>query len=368
MGRLLRATLGIIFAVAGGVAWIVPASASALTTVTVGPGQSIQAAVDAAEPGTTIVLLPGVYRQNVLVSKDGITLQGAGPDTSGTVLEPPATPPTGECVLSGVCVLAKEFDHSGRVRVPVSDVQVAGIMFSGWNGDGVIALGSENLRLVDDAAVGNGNYGFARFESSGGAILDVTATGNGEAGIYVGDSPAANAQITDSRSWGNSYGILIRHARQVQVTGNDFRGNCEGILVLDDGQPGGVGDVTLDDNVVAENNQACGDEVPPLGGGGILLVGATDSAVTSNTVLGNQGSQATSGGIVLLDAGPITHGRDLASDVVSGNVAFGNQPADIRWDGTGVDIVFAGNACANSVPTGLCAVSNVQPNGKLQPR
>src|SRR5262249_44542980 len=102
ISRLRRIAAGLTGALVSRLAWVVPASAAGASTVTVGPGQSIQAAVDAAEPGTTIVLLPGVYRQNVLVMKDGITLQGAGPTTSGTVLEPPPVLPTGLCEHSGV--------------------------------------------------------------------------------------------------------------------------------------------------------------------------------------------------------------------------------------------------------------------------
>src|SRR5947208_6494971 len=66
--------------IAGLVLWMVgfvsPAVAS--TTITVNPGQSIQAAVDAASPGDTIVVKPGFYNENVVITKDGITLKGFG--------------------------------------------------------------------------------------------------------------------------------------------------------------------------------------------------------------------------------------------------------------------------------------------------
>ena len=40
------------------------------------PGQSIQAAVDQARPGDTIEVLPGTYKEQVLVDIDDITLRG----------------------------------------------------------------------------------------------------------------------------------------------------------------------------------------------------------------------------------------------------------------------------------------------------
>ena len=57
-------------------------SARAAQKVVAGPGESIQAAVDAARPGDTIVVT-GRHRENVAVTTDGITLRGAG-----AVLEP----------------------------------------------------------------------------------------------------------------------------------------------------------------------------------------------------------------------------------------------------------------------------------------
>src|SRR6266508_5669946 len=44
---------------------------------------TIQAAVDAANPGDTVRVPPGIYRENVLVAKDNITIKGQ----SGAVLD-----------------------------------------------------------------------------------------------------------------------------------------------------------------------------------------------------------------------------------------------------------------------------------------
>src|SRR5260370_8668999 len=65
------------------------AAGSASATIVVGPGQSIQAAVDSASPGDTVLVRPGVYRQSVQIRTDGITLRGSGDFRGGTVLVPP---------------------------------------------------------------------------------------------------------------------------------------------------------------------------------------------------------------------------------------------------------------------------------------
>src|SRR4028119_1309331 len=59
-------------------------SAQAASAV-VGPGESIQKAVDAADPGDTIVVR-GVHREDVVIRKNGIKLRGFG----NAVIEVPA--------------------------------------------------------------------------------------------------------------------------------------------------------------------------------------------------------------------------------------------------------------------------------------
>ena len=73
MKSLLRllpvVVLAVLLAVVGGVS-----SASAQSSV-VGPGESIQKAINAAHPGDTIIVR-GVHKEDVVVRKDGIKLRG----------------------------------------------------------------------------------------------------------------------------------------------------------------------------------------------------------------------------------------------------------------------------------------------------
>jgi nitrous oxidase accessory protein NosD len=188
-------------------------------------------------------------------------------------------------------------------------------------------------------------------------FADDVAIGNHEAGFYVGDSPDADTVVRDDQAYGNQFGIFIRHAREVQVTRNRVSGNCQGILVLDDGQRGGAGNVAIVSNTVFRNNKFCAkNEDTPVAtqGGGILLLGATFSRVAHNSVTGNSGNQFNSGGIVVLSAKMISHGSNPNFDTIAFNSAFRNHRADLRWDGTGIGVRFVGNACRTSVPPGLC--------------
>src|SRR5581483_378165 len=210
------------------------------TTIVVGPGQSIQAAADRARPGDLVLVKPGVYHQSVQIRTDGITLRGSGDFRGGTVLVPPRsfpkTPCNGAFGPTGVCVLARNVNlKTGAVITPVRNDTVTGMLVTGFPGNGVFGYGTNGLSVTDVVAVDDGGYGISRFASTRTLFAHDVAIGNDEAGFYVGDSPDADTVVRDDMAFGNQFGIFIRHARKVLVTGNRVSGNCQGILVLDDG-------------------------------------------------------------------------------------------------------------------------------------
>jgi Right handed beta helix region len=357
----MRKLLFAVPAVSLGIALSVPYAAAASShTIVVGPGQSIQAAVNQAQPGDTVLVKPGVYHEAVLIRTDGITLRGSGDFRGGTVIEPPAAPPHNLCTAAfgptGVCILAKEVNQkTGAVEQPVYDDTVTGLYVTSFPGNGVFGYGTYGLTVQRVVAVNDGAYGISRFESTKTLFANDTAIGNSEAGFYVGDSPNAATVVRDDVAMGNTLGIFVRHARGVTVIHNRSTGNCQGILVLDDGQPGGAGNAVVQSNSVFRNNKACkaSEDAPALQGGGILLVGATQTKVTQNSVQGNRGSQFNSGGIVVVSAAPFK-GSDPEFDTIAGNTAYGDQPSDLRWDGSGSHVTFSRNHCATSIPAGLC--------------
>src|SRR5437588_200652 len=166
--RTLRYSF-VIAAVLGGTVLATAAPASA-ATIDVRPGQSIQAAIDGASPGDTIVVHPGTYHEAVQITKDGITLQGSGASGSGTVLVPPASS-SSFCTEangspSGVCVVGKADPSTGAVLRPVKDVHVTGFYIHDFPANGVFGYGTSNLQIDHIDAAHNDEYGIARFVSS----------------------------------------------------------------------------------------------------------------------------------------------------------------------------------------------------------
>ena len=85
-----------------------------MATVTVGAGQSIQAAINAAHAGDTIDVAAGTYTDQFLTIRTSITLQAVG----GEVLMRETTnPPNGKAMITegdaGLHVAINGFDISG---------------------------------------------------------------------------------------------------------------------------------------------------------------------------------------------------------------------------------------------------------------
>src|SRR5215217_1378326 len=74
---LLLATMALTLLVASGVVLGAGIGSAGAQSSDVGPGESIQKAVNAAHPGDTIVVR-GVHREDVIIRKNGIKLRGVG--------------------------------------------------------------------------------------------------------------------------------------------------------------------------------------------------------------------------------------------------------------------------------------------------
>jgi hypothetical protein len=343
---------------ASSLAW--PASAQSATHV-VAPGESIQAAVDAAAPGDRVVVKAGEYYESVTIHTNGLTLQA-----DGRVVLEPSHYGASQCYIpgldTGICVFPADFDPGTGTFTRVRNVTIAGFHVVGFQGNGVFGFGTENLTVSDVVATDNAAYGLATFDGIGTAFRHNAVSGSHDAGIYVGDSLAANAVVSHNRSWNNALGILVRHSQKVVVADNEARGNCIGVFLLADGQAGGSGQTAVFNNTVAGNNEVCtqfaaAGFLPILGGGGLVLAGSKHNVVFQNTVRDNQGGTLFSGGIVVV-ATPRPD-ADGSFDASTGNLVVlnrlrGNQPADIVNDAASTPNVIAGNQCRTSVPDGLC--------------
>jgi len=351
------------------VAWGVVAGAAHAATLVVHPGQSIQRAVNHAQRGDTVRLLPGIYRQNVTIRK-GISLVGSGHGRHGSRLVAGNVPVPSPCSqgssVNGICVVG-QFGQGGNLGAPVRGVTIRNLSVRGFGGFGIILLNANHTTVRGVAAIRNAEYGISGFVLHGVRFLHDVAVLNGAPGFYIGDSPRANAVVTGNRSFGNGassgvegIGFLFRDSSWGNVWGNTARGNCAGMVFVDTSEnPAPATHWTAWDNTASHNNLACAAEqgggAPPLSGIGITLFGASDSVLFNNRTNDNRPSGPTvfSGGIVVASA-QAAGGADPTNDLVRRNHAHGNTPFDIMWDRTGSGNRFVANDCDTSSPGFIC--------------
>jgi parallel beta-helix repeat protein len=192
-------------AIAGMIA-IAAASASAAPapSVRVPAGTSLQRVLDAAAPGTTVILEPGVHRGPVTVPGP-VTLQGS----EGAIL---SAPREAEAVLF----------------VSGDDVEVHDLTIRGGS-SGIEAERPENLVIEDVAVRGSDLHGIHIAGGSADIIgADVAGLRHPFAqGIEVFDAPGS--RVRDSKLSGGREGIVTHLSHRMVVEGNtvtdtSFRG------------------------------------------------------------------------------------------------------------------------------------------------
>lgn len=310
------------------------------------PGKSIQAAVNHARPGDVIQLKAGHYEGGILVTKR-LTIRGAG---FRTVIHPGYKD---HCAKAGVPGMG--FCVVGSHRHLVRGVTIKDLTVWKFKETGVYGLYTDRLTVERVLAKKNGEYGITEFRSIRGRFVHNWAIDNAlDAGIYVGDIKNAHGTIvTGNYSSGNTLGLLVRHARHVKAWGNKLVYNCVGAALVNDDQRGGQGNTKLWNNYISKNNRSCPahEEVPPLGGTGVLVLGGDHNLVMENIVTRNRGTLPSSGGIVLL---PSPGGRPARHNLIKNNIVLGNSPYDLVDRSGSTTNRFRHNECRTSDPQDLC--------------
>ena len=319
-------------------------------SVTVHVGESIQAALDAAAPGATVLVEPGAYRENIVISKPVYL------SAHGVVLLPPPVLAPGPCAdefgAAGVCIAAPIVDPNAQPP-RLAGVTIVGIRVAEATYDGIAALGSEGLVVEETLLDHNGGAGLVMIDSVHATVANNEIGNNAGPGVVLAFSQNAAATITENTIYNNSAGILMADSAGADITENHIHGNCIGVAIADHGG-GGAGSAHVTLNVIAHNNRDCGSGGDVSGGIGVLLSGAHDTMVNENVIDGhNAGSSPhDASGVTIKDS------TALGGTVPKNNAVVDNRLTDnltdVNWDGTGTGIDLSGNHCRTSVPGGIC--------------
>jgi cytochrome c peroxidase len=311
-------------------------------TIRVADGESIQTAVDRAQPGDTVEIPYGIYNERVVIDISDFTLRGL-PNETG---EFPILDGQGE-LPEGVLASGNNFT--------VSHLHVRN-----YTDNGILVEGVTGVHFHDIFAENVGTYGVYPVQSTNVLIERVVTTGVDDAGIYAGQ--CENVIVRDSEAYGNVLGIELENTLNGEVYNNHVHDNTLGILIVLLPQLTSKisADTRVYDNVVENNNLpnfAPGGfaRIAPVGTGILLL--ATDNAeVTNNTITGNDTVGVAvfglerSGGFDMneVDVGPQSENVWVHGNTFSGNgrnpdpatADLGIPGADVIWDGQGTNNRF----------------------------
>ncbi|MDO8364314.1 MAG: right-handed parallel beta-helix repeat-containing protein [Actinomycetota bacterium] len=346
------------------------------TTVAAEPGTinvpddyaTIQAAVDAAEPGGLILIAPGTYHEAVNVVTDNLTIRGLDRN---------------EVVLDG------QFELDNGIRIlGAKGVAVENMTATNYTRNGFFWTGVDGYRGSYLTAYRTGDYGVYAFDSINGQIDHVYAAGSPDAGVYIGECYPCNAVLSDAVSEHNGLGYSgTNSGGNLLIINSVFRNNRAGIVP----NSGSYElcyperETTIVGNVVHSNNQA---DTPAIDvallamGNGILVAGGVRNTIERNLVYDHDKSGI--GMVPFLEEDPndsvpteeewsttCAEAKlerpedpggailwDSFQNIVTGNVLEDNREADLLVASAGTDVstlghCFADNTFTSSRPNNL---------------
>ena len=250
----------------------------ALTASPASAAEDLQEMIDAAEPGTVVVVPSGTYDGNVVIDKP-LTLRGEGWPVvdghgSGNVIEvlAPDVTITGLVIVNTGSSLDQE--NAGisveEPRVTIVDNRLENVLF------GIFLRRAEDS-VVSDNEIGATGFELARrgdgirlWESSGSVIeRNVVRGGRDTVLWFSNDLVLRDNEFTDGR-----YGIHFMYSDRAVVEGNHLSGNSVGGFLMYSH------DLTLKDNLITNNQGPSGY--------GIGLKDMDGLLATGNHMIGNR--------------------------------------------------------------------------------
>ncbi len=297
------------------------ATASGRTLAVPGGYPTIQAALDAAEPGDLVLVDRGVFHEDVVITTPSVTLRGV--DRNGTILD-------------------GEFVRPNGVTVFANAVAVENLTARNYTLNGFFWTGVKGYRGSYISAINNGDYGVYAFDSYDGLLDHSLGAGSPDAGFYVGgcypcrtilDSVIGENNLGDGYSGTNSSGSLY-------IINSIWRNN----------QGPGIAPNTFDvePHPPQRENVIVGNLILDNRGSGIAVTGGSRNLIARNYIRGSGAN-----GIHLYT----TKDRNVypsIDNVVRDNVIVDSRRADLALSGLGSQgNCFSGNRYRSTVPWGL---------------
>jgi parallel beta-helix repeat protein len=233
---------------------------------------TIQAAVDAANPGDTVFVYNGTYHENVAVDK---TINLIGEDKDNTIID-------------------KE-GNEFVVKIYANWTNITGFTITGggiFEGGGIGLDHVHNCKIIDNIISWNKCYGISNYYSNSNYLMG-NLLSNNPIGYYIWGSNGNN--ITNNIVSFNDGAIFLMHSSKNNITGNNVSNSITGISL---GSPGSCSYNILSNNNVSNNDW------------GIYLSNSVGNNITDNIVTKNgQG----------IHLGMSSHNNSIENNEISNN-------------------------------------------------
>ncbi|MGB5629315.1 MAG: right-handed parallel beta-helix repeat-containing protein [Woeseiaceae bacterium] len=153
-------------------------------------GDSIQAAVAAAQSGDVIRIFPGSYSETVYIDKDNIVISGVVINNQWPVME-------GNKQLNDAVL------YSGN------DITIENLQIQHYKGNAIMGQAGNNFLIRNNNIIDTGVYGIFPEFGTNGLITHNVLSGIEDAAIYVGMSD--NIHVTNNETFDNVAGIEIEN-------------------------------------------------------------------------------------------------------------------------------------------------------------
>ncbi len=273
---------------------------------------SIQAAVDRAQPGDLILIEPGVYTEEVIISTPDVVIRGR--DRNTVFIDGIHSLTTGVSVVAnGVAI------ENLTVRNYLGDAISVGDPASG----GLI----DSFRALHVTTSNTALSGIALDNVINAEVRQGWLSGHGDAGVLVSNCEQCNTLITTTLAEFSARGFAVVGANQgVSITSATSRNNRAGVVIEDgDGRPTSGVDIAAS---IIQNN---GFSQSPVSnpafdvsfGVGIHVGGSTSTRVIANRITGNTTAA------VLLGQNINNTSTNPQAALVERNTVLDNRTSDI---------------------------------------
>ncbi len=329
-------------------------------TITVNAGAKIQAVIDQARPGDTVIIMPGTYNEGVVIKRNNITLRGQMDGTTRPILDGQGQ------IGNGVIACGDNFT-------------VENLHVKNYQANGILTNGPDGVVMRNIFAENTGEYGLFPIHSKNVLLENNVVTGSSDAALYVGQSDGV--VMRNNEAYGNVTGLEIENTSNAVAENNYLHDNTAGLLVFvlpDLARKETSHNIVRNNRIIANNLENFGKEgsivsqVPP--GIGIVLLGPDSTEITANEIRDHR-----SAGIALVslhtffsDRTAFDVGTEPENNRIHGNTfsnnAFDAHPAAKKFGFPAVDIIWDGSGANNSFDQpGITSFPPILPTSSWSP-